>query len=104
MPRRYGMVMAGGIHGTFQRSNPSNRNRRGQYHELVQHLTDLCYLSLDYFRRWHLRRAANEAPSRGQLNTLVAAVATSLPRKTHTGNVVWSQPFPNQVETLPGGG
>ena len=74
MPRRYGMSVNTSIGGTFGRGGPPTRNRRGQYHELVQHLTDLCYLSLDYFRRWHLRREADEAPSRGQLNTLVAAV------------------------------
>ena len=75
MPRRYAMALGSSIEGTFRHGGRDSRNRRGQYHELVQHLTDLCYLSLDYFRRWHQRRAADEEPSRGQLNTLVAAVA-----------------------------
>ena len=74
MPHRYAMSLGSTIGDTFRRRGPSSRNRRGQYHELVQHLTDLCYLSLDYFRRWHQRRAADWEPSRGQVNTLVAAV------------------------------
>ncbi|WP_420460571.1 hypothetical protein [Neolewinella sp.] len=76
MPRRYAMSLGVTTGQTFLGGGPTTRNRRGQYHELVQHLTDLGYLSLDFFRRWHLLRAADRKPSLGQLNTLTVAVGT----------------------------
>ncbi len=76
MPRHYAMSLGVTTGQPFLGGGPTTRNRRGQYHELVQHLTDLGYLSLDFFRRWHLLRVADGEPSLGQLNTLTAAVGT----------------------------
>ena len=43
-------------------SSPTTRNARGQWHELVQHLRDLAYLSQSSFAGWHAVRRDSRPP------------------------------------------
>lgn len=51
----------------------SRQNRKGQWHELVQHLTDLAYLTPDQFVRWHGYRMRDELPGPLMLSVVVTA-------------------------------
>lgn len=85
MPPRYDMPYRTEGTTTFQRSSgPPARNRRGQWHELVQHLHDLRYISEPYFLAWHERRAADKAPLQPQLTHVYAGIATYLSEEDYT--------------------
>ena len=62
----------------FAAGNGRSRNRRGQWHELVQHLTDLAYLTPAKFARWHALRAGDALPDSKLLAAIAAAVADFL--------------------------
>ena len=73
MPLRYAMPFPPEIERTFHRGGEPTRTRRGQWHELVQHLTDLVYLRQDDFARWHAARQAGELPDDALLVSILAA-------------------------------
>jgi hypothetical protein len=76
MSPRYAIPIATGWRQGVDNRGKDNRNRRGQWHELVQHLTDLAYLTLADFQEWHLRRAAEELPDPLLLSRVVTACRT----------------------------
>ncbi len=75
MPRQYAMPYPSDLRVSFDRRDDlPTRNRRGQYHELVQHLTDLGYLEHRVFVAWHRRREQNLQPTEAQLKNLFAGI------------------------------
>ena len=74
MPLRYAMPFPPEVQTTFHRRGQPTRTRRGQWHELVQHLTDLAYLRQKEFARWHTLREAGELPDERLLSSVLAAV------------------------------
>ncbi|MGB3798747.1 MAG: hypothetical protein WA952_02970 [Lewinella sp.] len=74
MPVRYAMPLPPEVASTFHHRGQPTRTRRGQWHELVQHLTDLAYLRLSDLQVWHERREAGELPPEPLLRKVVAAV------------------------------
>ncbi|MBB4077733.1 hypothetical protein GGR28_000334 [Lewinella aquimaris] len=60
LPVRYAMPFPPGPSPVFERGGRDMHNRRGQLHELVQHLTDLAYLTPSRFRQWHEWRQNGE--------------------------------------------
>jgi len=79
MPPRYEMPYRSSERKTFERrTNPPARNRQGQWHELVQHLHDLHYISEAFFVAWHKRRAADKPPLHPQLEHIYAGISIYL--------------------------
>ena len=74
MPLRYAMPFPPEIQRTFHQGGQPTRTRRGQWHELVQHLTDLAYLRQEDFTRWHAFRETGEMPDDELLVSILAAV------------------------------
>ncbi len=104
MPPRYEMPYRSSERKTFERrTNPPARNRQGQWHELVQHLHDLHYISEAFFVAWHKRRAADKPPLHPQLEHIYAGISIYLgeddyslykelapfPAKTFTDRTEW---------------
>lgn len=52
--------------------------RRGQWHELVQHLHDLRYIETAFFRAYHERRALDLPPLPPQLQHIINGIAVYL--------------------------
>jgi len=64
---------------TFVRNTGATAtNRRGQWHELVQHLHDLGYVNQPHFKAWHRRRAEKKVPLREHLSHVYAGIALYL--------------------------
>ncbi len=74
MTLRYAMPYPAGIGRAVDPDPRSTRNRRGQWHELVQHLTDLAYLTPARYREWHTLRVADQPPSPLLLGAVLTAV------------------------------
>ncbi|WP_116127945.1 peptidoglycan-binding domain-containing protein [Lewinella sp. IMCC34183] len=74
MPVRYAVPFPPDVQATFYRSGSNTRTRRGQWHELVQHLTDLTYLTADEFQQWHQARAADLPPTGELMDRVLAAL------------------------------
>ena len=74
MSVRFALPFPPALGATWSAAGPRSRTRRGQWHELVQHLTDLAYLSLDGYQAWHATRATGGAPTSAQIAEVVAAV------------------------------
>ena len=74
MPLRYAMPFPPEMHSTFYRRGLPTRTRRGQWHELVQHLTDLAYLRPQDFTRWHQFQEAGQQPDERMLLAVLTAV------------------------------
>ena len=100
MPAHYAMPFPADVRETFARDGhpPPTRNRRGQYHELVQHLTDLHYLERRVFIAWHRRRERNEAPTAAQLGRIHDAVRTYWAEDNFPLRARLSPPPPGFVE------
>jgi hypothetical protein len=94
MSPRYAMPLAPEWTATFDRREPRARNRRGQWHEMVQHLTDLAYLSVRDFRRWHEYRAEKQVPDRQLLSRVVTA-CRSFVSEDRAGDYRLVPAFPN---------
>ncbi len=73
MTVRYALPYPAGAERAFGPERRAGRNRRGQWHELVQHLTDLAYLTPEQFRWWHVFRAADDPPSADLLGAVLVA-------------------------------
>lgn len=75
MPRGYAYPFAAAAQETAPAavSTPS-ATRRGQWHELVQHLRDLQYIEAGYFQAYHVRRAAGLPPTPPQLHHLLIGI------------------------------
>ena len=74
MPRRYALPYAALLpQDAFERTGMPTTNLRGAYHELVQHLTDLAYLTPVFFAGWHRRRQADQPPPPTAIDKLLAA-------------------------------
>lgn len=85
MPPRYEMPYRHQGKGAFQRSTSlPARNRRGQWHELVQHLHDLGYITKAFFVAWHERRAANQSPLQPQLSHIFDGIGNYLAEEDYT--------------------
>lgn len=79
MPPRYAIPYQHEGRQTFVRSTgTAATNRRGQWHELVQHLHDLGYVDLPHFKAWHRRRAKKKVPLREHLSHVYAGIALYL--------------------------
>ncbi len=76
MPVRYAMPFPPDAPSTFLRRGAPTRTRRGQWHELVQHLTDLAYLTVDRFQEWHAVRERGEVPEGPLLLSVLEGVTT----------------------------
>ncbi|CAH1000159.1 hypothetical protein LEM8419_01306 [Neolewinella maritima] len=74
MPDHFAIPFSPDVTTTFRRGGRPSRHRRGQWHELVQHLKDLAYLTPKFFSSWHQRRAADQPPTARQIASLVKAV------------------------------
>ncbi|TXF84713.1 hypothetical protein FUA23_21110 [Neolewinella aurantiaca] len=99
MPPSYEMPYRATLGETFARSGPAPaRNRRGQWHELVQHLHDLRYITEAYFVAWHERRAADKAPLPPQLAHIYAGIRVYLAEEDYP---LYSElaPFPDTTFT-----
>ena len=74
MPRQYALPYAAALpQAAFERTGAPATNLRGLYHELVQHLTDLAYLTPAFFADWHRRREADQSPPPATFDKLFAA-------------------------------
>lgn len=58
--------------------------RRGQWHELVQHLRDLQYIELGFFKAYHERRAAKLLPTPPQLRHILSGISTYLAEEDYS--------------------
>lgn len=96
MPLRYAVPFPHTVRETFDRSRPDTKNRRGQWHELVQHLTDLAYLSLNNFKQWHALRLRDQVPSGSLLDAVLRAVGTFVAEDDYEGFT--------RLESFPGRG
>ncbi|WP_116109010.1 hypothetical protein [Lewinella sp. IMCC34191] len=74
MPLRYAMPLPPEVETTFHRRGQPTRTRRGQWHELVQHLTDLAYLRPTELQAWHEHREASNPPTEELLRAVVGGV------------------------------
>ena len=73
MPERYALPYLPQTYRTSLADEQQSRTRRGQWHEAVQHLTDLDYLSLSAYEEWHRIRRAGQDPSADLLLRVLAA-------------------------------
>ncbi|NJB85604.1 hypothetical protein GGR26_001349 [Lewinella marina] len=96
MTARYAMPFPATVPATFLRTAQPSRTRRGQWHELVQHLTDLAYLTPADFQAWHRARAAGEDPPRELLGKVTVAAGAFVGEDDYPG-------FRN-FRSLPAGG
>lgn len=85
MPSRYAIPFPVTVERTFHRRMTPSRTRRGQWHEMVQHLTDLNYLTLESFQAWHRFRVQDQEPSNDLLLLLAEAVRLFLAEDDYAG-------------------
>ncbi|THH41249.1 peptidoglycan-binding domain-containing protein [Neolewinella litorea] len=85
MTVRYAIPFPATVQRTFDRRDTPSRTRRGQWHEMVQHLTDLNYLSIDTFQLWHQARAGNQEPPPKILLSVVEAVGRFVAEDDYPG-------------------
>ncbi|MTB51057.1 peptidoglycan-binding domain-containing protein [Lewinella sp. W8] len=77
MPKEYAVPYPVDVRTSFGKDPAAvTRNRRGHWHELVQHLTDLGYLSASFFRNYHRRRERRKPPTTAQFYHIYRAVGT----------------------------
>ena len=74
MPARYGLSLPAGTYLNGGASERETRTRRGQWHEAVQHLTDLDYLPLAVSEAWHRHRRAEQPPPAELLGRVLTAI------------------------------
>ena len=74
MPLRYAMPFPPEARPPWGGTGTDSRTRRGQWYELMQHLTDLAYVSTGAFQRWHAGRSRKEAPAAELLLEIVAGI------------------------------
>lgn len=85
MPPTYEMPYRHMGKKTFKRSSSlPAKNRRGQWHELVQHLHDLRYIKTTYFVAWHERRAEDKQPLQPQLAHVYRGIAAYLAEEDYS--------------------
>jgi hypothetical protein len=97
MPPTYEMPYRHMGKKTFKRSSSLQaKNRRGQWHELVQHLHDLRYIKTTYFVAWHERRAEDKQPLQPQLVHVYKGIAAYLAEEDYS---LYKElaPFPDKV-------
>ncbi|MCP9237764.1 hypothetical protein [Lewinella sp. JB7] len=75
LPDRYAMPTHAGLRHPSPHMHTDGRNRRGQWHEAVQHLTDLAYLTPGQFGEWHAwRESKTPQPPPLLLGAVLSAV------------------------------
>ncbi len=99
MTARYALPFPGGVEQTFGPARDTARNRRGQWHELVQHLTDLAYLSPEQFRWWHAFRAADDPPSADLMGAVLVAAGQFVAEDDPAAYVV-VEDFPPRLRVM----
>ncbi|PPK84253.1 hypothetical protein CLV84_4022 [Neolewinella xylanilytica] len=85
MPLRYAMPFPPDVQTALYARGEPTRTRRGQWHELVQHLTDLAYLTPTRFREWHLARENGVPPDPSLLLAVLEGVDELLREDDYAG-------------------
>ena len=84
MPDRYAVPFPPDAYHRGPGSGQPSRTRRGQWHEAIQHLTDLDYLATPDYTAWHRSRQAGQEPPVDLLGRVLAAIDAFVAEETES--------------------